>query len=160
MAVDMFLKLGDIKGESKDKAHKQEIDVLSWSWGASNAGSFHTGGGGGAGKVNVQDLSFTKYVDLATTEVFLATCSGKHFPEATLVVRKAGDTPLEYLTVTMQDVLITSYQTGGSGGEDRLLETVSLNFAKVKLAYKEQAPKGAQAAAPSTGWNIQENVAL
>lgn len=160
MAVDMFLKLGDIKGESKDKTHKGEIDVLSWSWGASNSGSFHLGGGGGAGKVNVQDLTFTKYIDLATTDVFLATCSGKHFPEATLVVRKAGDTPLEYLTVTMQDVLITSYQTGGSGGEDRLLETVSLNFAKVKIAYKEQAPAGAQAGAPSTGWNIQENVPL
>jgi len=160
MAVDMFLKLGDIKGESKDKTHKDEIDVLSWSWGASNSGTFHLGGGGGAGKVNVQDLSFSKYVDLASTEVFLATCSGKHFPEATLVVRKAGDTPLEYLTITMQDVLITSYQTGGSGGEDRLIESVALNFAKVKIAYKEQAPKGVQAAAPSTGWNIQENVPL
>lgn len=160
MAVDMFLKLGDIKGESMDKAHKQEIDVLAWSWGASNAGSFHMGGGGGAGKVNVQDLSFTKFIDLSSTELFLATCAGTHFPEATLVVRKAGDTPLEYLTITMQDVLITSYSTGGSGGEDRLTENVSLNFAKVKLAYKEQAPKGAQAAAPSTGWNIQENVPL
>ena len=160
MAVDIFLKLGDVKGESKDKTHKDEIDVLAWSWGASNAGSFHVGGGGGAGKVNVQDLSFTKYVDLATTELFLATCNGKHFPEATLVVRKAGETPLEYLTITMEDVLITSYSTGGSGGEDRLTENVSLNFAKVKMAYKEQAPKGAQAKAPSVGWNIQENVAL
>ncbi len=160
MAVDMFLKLGDIKGEAKDKTHKDEIDVLAWSWGASNAGSFHTGGGGGAGKVNVQDLSFTKYIDLASTELFLATCNGKHFPEATLVVRKAGETPLEYLTITMNDVLITSYSTGGSGGEDRLTENVTLNFAKVKLTYKEQAPKGAQSKAPSVGWNIQENVPL
>lgn len=159
MAVDMFLKLGDVKGESKDKVHKEEIDVLAWSWGASNSGSFHMGGGGGAGKVNVQDLSFTKYIDLASTEIFLATCNGKHFPEATLVVRKAGETPLEYLTIVMNDVLITSYSTGGSGGEDRLTENVTLNFAKVKLTYKEQAPKGAQAKAPSVSWNIAENVA-
>lgn len=159
MAVDMFLKLGDVKGESKDKAHKEEIDVLAWSWGASNSGSFHMGGGGGAGKVNVQDLSFTKYIDLASTEIFLATCNGKHFPEATLVVRKAGETPLEYLTIVMNDVLITSYSTGGSGGEDRLTENVTLNFAKVKLTYKEQAAKGAQAKAPSVSWNIAENVA-
>lgn len=159
MAVDMFLKLGDVKGESKDKAHKDEIDVLAWSWGASNSGSFHMGGGGGAGKVNVQDLSFTKYIDLASTELFLATCNGKHFPEATLVVRKAGETPLEYLTIVMQDVLITSYSTGGSGGEDRLTENVTLNFSKVKLTYKEQAAKGAQAKAPTVSWNIAENVA-
>src|SRR5690606_28098148 len=157
MAVDMFLKLGDIAGESKDKAHGGEIDVLAWSWGASNAGSFHTGGGGGSGKVNVQDLSFTKYVDLASTEIFLACCNGKHFPEATLVVRKAGETPLEYLTIHMADVLVTSYSTGGSGGEDRLTESVTLNFAKVKMTYKEQAPKGAQAKAPSVSWDIAAN---
>lgn len=158
MAVDMFLKLGDIPGESKDKTHKDEIDVLAWSWGASNSGSFHTGGGGGAGKVNVQDLSFTKYIDLSSTEIFLACCNGKHFPEATLVVRKAGETPLEYLTIEMADVLITSYSTGGSGGEDRLTENVTLNFAKVKVTYKEQAPKGAQAKAPSVSWDIAANI--
>lgn len=157
MAVDMFLKLGDIKGESKDKVHGGEIDVLAWSWGASNAGGFHTGGGGGAGKVNVQDLSFTKYIDLASTELFLATCNGKHIPEATLVVRKAGETPLEYLTIAMTDVLVTSYSTGGSGGEDRLTENVTLNFARVQVTYKEQAPKGAQAASPSVAWDIAAN---
>jgi len=159
MAVDMFIQIGDIKGESKDKTHKEKIDVLAWSWGASNAGSFHTGGGGGAGKVNVQDLSFTKYIDLASTELFLSTCNGKHHPEATLIVRKAGESPLEYLTIVMTDVMITSYSTGGSGGEDRLTENVTLNFAKVKVTYKEQAKAGAQAKAPSVSWNIQENVA-
>jgi type VI secretion system secreted protein Hcp len=154
----MFLKLGDIKGEAQDKTHKEEIDVLAWSWGASNSGSAHIGGGGGSGKVNVQDLSFTKYIDLASTDIFLATCNGKHIPEATLVVRKAGETPLEYLTVKMTDVLITSYSTGGSGGEDRLTENVTLNFAKVQLTYKEQAALGAQAKAPTVSWDIKQNV--
>lgn len=159
MAVDMFIKIGDIKGESKDaQGHKDEIDVLAWSWGASNSGSFHTGGGGGAGKVNVQDLSFTKYVDLASTELFLTCCTGKHHPQAKLVVRKAGDKPLEYITITMDDVMVTSYSTGGSGGEDRLTENVTLNFAKVAVEYKEQAKAGAVAKPVVASWNIQENV--
>src|SRR5688572_16695132 len=98
MAVDMFMKIEkDIKGESMDETHKGEIDVLSWSWGMSNAGSMQTGTGGGAGKANVNDLTFTKYVDSATT-VLLSKCGGGvHFDKATLVVRKAGGKPLEYL---------------------------------------------------------------
>src|SRR6202043_4195331 len=117
MAVDMFLKLDGVKGESKDKAHTQEIDILSWSWGMSNSGSAHSGGGAGAGKVNVQDLSFTKWVDSATPKLALACCDGKHFANATLVVRKAGEKPVEYLKIKIEEVLITSISTGGPGGE-------------------------------------------
>ena len=160
MAVDMLLKLGDIKGESKDSVHKETIDVLAWSWGASNSGSAQIGGGAGVGKVNVQDLSFTKFVDKASPDIFLATCNGKHIPEATLIVRKAGEKPLEYLKVTMTDLMITSYSTGGSGGEDRLTENVTLNFAKVKLGYIEQTTTGAEGAKPEVGWDIAGNVKL
>jgi len=158
MAMDMFIKIGDVKGEAKDSVHKEEIDVLAWSWGASNSGSAHVGGGAGAGKVNVQDISFTKYIDKATPDLLLATCDGKHFPEAILTVRKAGEHPLEYLIITLTEVLVTSLSTGGSGGEDRLTENVTLNFAKFKLAYKEQAAAGAAAAAPSVGWDIGANI--
>src|SRR6478736_1488135 len=101
MAVDMFIKIGDIKGEAKDKAHKEEIDVLAWSWGMSNSGSAHMGGGAGAGKVNVQDLSFTKYVDKSTPDLMLACCVGKHYGTAVLIVRKAGEVPLEYIKITL-----------------------------------------------------------
>jgi len=90
MAVDMFIKIGDIKGEAKDAKHKAEIDVLAYSWGMSNSGTTHMGGGGGSGKVSVQDLSFTKYVDAASSALMGHCASGKHIPEATLVVRKAG----------------------------------------------------------------------
>lgn len=160
MAMDMFLKLGDIAGESKDSKHGGEIDVLAWSWGASNSGSAHTGGGAGAGKVNVQDLSLTKWIDKATPDIILATCNGKHIPEAKLTVRKAGETPLEYFVITMTEVLISSYSTGGSGGEDRLTENVTLNFAKVKIEYKEQTATGGVGATPSVGWDIGANVKL
>jgi type VI secretion system secreted protein Hcp len=160
MAVDMFIKIGALKGESQDDKHKGEIDVLAWSWGMSNSGNTHSGGGSGAGKANVQDLSFTKYVDLSSPDLMLACCNGKHFPDATLVVRKAGEKPLEYLTISLEDLIITSVSTGGSGGEDRLTENVTINFAKVKVAYKEQTDTGAAGGTPSIGWDIKGNVKL
>jgi type VI secretion system secreted protein Hcp len=159
MASDMFIKIGSkIKGESKDQKHKEEIDVLSWSWGAQNSGSAHQGGGAGAGKVNVQDLNFTKWVDKSTPDLILACCNGQHFDDAKLVVRKAGGSPLEYLVIEMNEVMVTSVNTGGSPGEDRLTENVVLNFAKVKLDYLEQGPKGEKIAGPFTmGWDIPAN---
>lgn len=159
MAVDMFMKIGDIKGESVDKKHAGEIDVLAWSWGMSNSGTAHMGGGAGAGKVNVQDLSFTKYVDASSHSLIEATCTGKHFPTANLVVRKAGGTPLEYIKIDMTDVLITAVSTGGSGGEDRLTENVTLNFAKFKFAYQPQKKDGtAEGGAKEAVWDIAGNV--
>lgn len=160
MAVDMFLKIGALKAESKDSTHAGEIDVLAWSWGMSNSGSAHFGGGAGAGKVNVQDLSFTKWIDKSTPDLMLAACNGMHFDEAKLTVRKAGEKPLEYLIITMQDVLITSVSTGGSGGEDRLTENVTLNFAKVKVDYTEQTATGAAGDKPKMGWDIAANVKI
>ncbi|WP_029524702.1 Hcp family type VI secretion system effector [Polaromonas glacialis] len=158
MAVDMFLKLDDIKGESRDSKHKDEVDVLAWSWGLSQSGTTHMGGGGGAGKVNVQDLSLTKYVDKSTPNLIMATCNGKHYKEALLTVRKAGDKPLEYIKVTMKEVLISSVSTGGSGGEDRLTENVTLNFAAFKVEYTPQKSDGTGDAAIEAVWNIAENV--
>src|SRR3954468_17375540 len=149
MAMDMFIKIGDLKGESRDSKHKEEIDVLAWSWGLSNSGSAQVGGGAGAGKVNVQDLSFTKWIDKVSPNLMLACCNGKHYADATLVVRKAGEKPLEYVTVTMTEVMVTAVSTGGSGGEDRLTENVTLNFAKVKVDYKEQKADGTQGATPT-----------
>jgi type VI secretion system secreted protein Hcp len=144
MAVDMFMKIGDIKGESTDKTHKDTIDVLAWSWGMSNSGTTHMGGGGGAGKVNVQDLSFTKYIDASSNALMKACCEGKHYDEATLTVRKAGGTPLEYIVLKLEEVMVTSVSTGGSGGEDRLTENVTLNFAKFMYKYQPQDAKGAK----------------
>jgi type VI secretion system secreted protein Hcp len=144
MAVDMFMKFeGDkFKGESRDKTHPAEIDVLAWSWGMSNSGTAHMGGGAGAGKANIQDVSLTKYVDASSAALMLACCTGEHVPTATLVVRKAGTTPVEYIVVTMTECLITAVSTGGSGGEDRLTENVTVNFSKVKFSYTEQDATG------------------
>lgn len=157
MAVDMFIKIDTVDGESKDKVHKKEIDVLAWSWGMSNSGSAHVGGGAGAGKVNIQDLSFTKWVDSASPKLMLAACDGKHFKDATLIVRKAGEKPVEYIKIKMEEVLITSISTGGSGGEDRLTENVTLNFAKVSVDYVPQDDKGAAGTTIPMSWDIAAN---
>jgi len=157
MAVDMFIKIGDIEGESMDKAHKGEIDVLAWSWGMSQSGNMHVGGGGGAGKVSVQDISITKWVDKASPMLMLSCMQGDHIPEATLIVRKAGKDPLEYIEIKMTGVLIASVSTGGSGGEDRLTENVTLNFAKVEYKYTPQKPDGTKDSPIPIGWDIEAN---
>ena len=159
MAVDMFLKLGDIKGESKDDKHKGEIDVLAWSWGMSQSGTMHMGTGGGAGKVSVQDLSFTKYSDKASPPIMAACTKGSHIDKAVLTVRKAGgDTPLEYYKITLEGVLISSFSTGGSGGEERFTEHVSLNFEKFHVEYQPQNAKGAkEGGVVEVKWNIPGN---
>jgi len=158
MAVDMFLKIDGIKGESQDSKHKDEIDVLSWSWGMSQSGTSHMGGGGGAGKVNVQDLSITKYIDKATPNLMMYCCNGKHIKEMKLTVRKAGENALEYLKITMTVGLISSVSSGGSMGEDQLTENISLNFAKVKIEYTAQKPDGTADTTIPKVWNIERNV--
>ncbi len=161
MAVDMFLKLGDVKGESKDKSHGGEIDVLAWSWGMSQSGSFHSGGGGGAGKVNIQDISVTKWVDKASPNLMAFCSSGKQFPAATLTVRKAGDNPLEYLIINLDNVIITSVSTGASTGDERLTENVSLNFQKVKYEYQPQKDDGSKDGGPvKYGWDVAANTKI
>jgi type VI secretion system secreted protein Hcp len=159
MAMDMFIQIGDIKGESVDSVHKEKIDVLAWSWGASNSSSTHVGGGGGTGKVNVQDISFTKYIDSASSPLMMSCCAGTHHDKAKLIVRKAGGTPIEYVVLEMEEVLVSWISTGGSGGEDKLTENVTLNFAKFMLKYQPQDPKGAKKGGTiDAGWDIAENV--
>jgi len=157
MAVDMFLKIDGCDGESVDASHTDEIDVLAFSWGMTQSGSAHIAGGGGSGKVNVQDMSVTKYLDKASTVLMQKCCSGKHFPSAVLVCRKAGDTPVEYFKVTMEEVLVTSVSEGGGGGEDKQTENISLNFAKVKVEYTPQAADGSAEGGSELGWNIMTN---
>jgi type VI secretion system secreted protein Hcp len=163
MAVDMFINMGaNIAGETKDDAQAaaKDIDVLAWSWGMSQSGSFHTGGGGGAGKVNVQDISFTKWVDSASGPIMKHCCDGTHIDKIVLLVRKAGTAAQKYITITMEKCIVTSVSTGGSGGEDRLTENVTLNFAKVSFDYFVQDDKGVTSASGRCGWNIETNKAF
>jgi type VI secretion system secreted protein Hcp len=142
MASDIFAKLGDIKGESLDDKHKDEIEVLSYSWGVTNAGSMAHGTGGGEGKATFHDLSFVHNIDKASPVLLQACATGVHLKEATIVHRKAGKLQHEYLIVKMNDVIITGVTHGGSSGEGGHSENVSLSFAKVAVEYKPQKADG------------------
>jgi type VI secretion system secreted protein Hcp len=158
MATDMFLKISGVNGESKDKVYAKEIGVPAWSWDMGNYGSAHVGGGAGSGKVNVQDVQVTKYIDSASPKLMKACCSGAHYPTAILTVRKAGgSSPVEYIKIKMEEVFISSVSTGASLGEERLVENVSLNFAKVNLDYTPQSDKGGAGTAIPFGWDIAAN---
>ena len=109
------------------------FEVLAWSWGASNSGTTHTGGGAGAGKANVQDLSLTKYLDENSPRLIKALVTGQHFAGATLTWIGAKGAPT--VTLDLDEVLITSVSTGGSSSEARLTENVTLNFAKFTFSY-------------------------
>ena len=159
MAVDMFLSLEGVTGESRDKTHKDKMEILSWSWGMTQSGTAHRGGGMGGGKASVQDISVVKYVDKASPEIWKRCFSGKHFEKGQLIIRKAGDTPLEYMVYDLTHILITSASTGGSGGEDALTENLSLNFRDVKFVYTEQdeSTGGAKSGKPEMTLKIAEN---
>jgi type VI secretion system secreted protein Hcp len=157
MAVDMFLKLDGIKGESKDHKHKDEIHIESFSWGMSQTGVHGAGGGGGAGKVSVHDISITKFLDKASPELMLKCANGQHIKTGLITVRKAGENPVEYLKIKLSEILISGVQHAGHGS-DLLSENLSLNFAKFEVEYQEQGGDGKAAGGPVTmGWDVKAN---
>jgi type VI secretion system secreted protein Hcp len=159
MAIDYFLRIDGIPGESVDSKHKDEIEVLSWSWGESNPAGpgGGGGGGGGAGKVQMQDLVFTTTISKASPALILACASGKHFKDAVLTARKAGKQQQEFLTLSLSDVLVSSYQTSGAEGEVVPSEAVSLNFSKIQVEYKPQKPDGSLGQSIKAGWDVKQN---
>ena len=140
-AVDYFLKIDGIQGESKADKHKDEIDIESFSWGETQSGTFAVGGGGGSGKISMQDFHFTMTVNKASPALFLACAQGDHIKNAILTCRKAGKDQQEFMKVTMNDVLVSSFQIGGAGGVIPT-DQISLNFAKIEVEYQEQDATG------------------
>src|SRR4029453_13612579 len=138
MATDIFAKIGDIKGESLDSKHKDEVEVLSWSWGVQQSGTMAYGGGGGEGKAGFKDFKFTHQVDKASPVLLKACATGEHIKDATITVRKAGKGQQEYLVITMTDVLVTSVSTSVIAEGDATLEGVALAFANDDLEDKPQ----------------------
>jgi type VI secretion system secreted protein Hcp len=142
MAADIFVKIGDIKGESSDDKHKDELEVLSWSWGVSHGDPGPGGGGGGAGKAIFNDFSFTHRIDKASPALFKVCATGQHLKEATLSARKAGKGQPDFLIIKMNDVIVTSVNSSGFGDSGTTAENVVLRFAKVDLEYKAQKADG------------------
>lgn len=156
MASDIYAKIGDIKGESIDVKHKDEIEVLSFSWGVANAGVTSSGAGVGAGKATFQDLSIVHSIDKASPLLLKACATGTHLKEATITHRKAGKEQHEYLIVKLSDVIITGVTHGGASGQP-LSESVSLAFAKVALEYKLQKPDGSLDAGVHFKYDLKSN---
>ena len=159
MAVDYFLKIDGIEGENADSKHAKEIDVDAWSWGESQTGSAASGGGGGAaGKVSFHDFSFVKNIDKASPKLMLACATGKHIKSATLAVRKAGQGQLDYLTFRFLDVMVSSYQTGGTEASGLApVDQVSLSYAKIEIEYKAQKPDGSLVVAGQFRYDLKLN---
>jgi len=162
MAVaDYFLKIEGVDGESSDAKHKGEIDVESWSWGEAQTGAHSAGGGGGSGKVHMQDFHFVMKVNKASPKLMLACASGEHFKSATLTVRKAGKDQQEYLKIKLSDLLVSSYQTGGSAGSNVVpTDQISLNYSKIEFEYKEQKADGTLGAPVKAGWDVKSTKAV
>ena len=142
MAMSIFARIGTIKGESQDAKHRDEIDVLSWSWGVSQSGIAGHGGGGGAGKASFHDFTFTHHVDKASPLVMKACATGQQISDAMITVRKAGEGQQDYLIINMTDIVVTSVSTSVSAEGGTTIESVVLAFAKVDLEYKPQKPDG------------------
>lgn len=159
MAADYFLKITGVEGESGDDKHKGEVHVESWSFGATQTGSGHSGGGRGAGKVAMQDFHFVMNVNKASPKLAEACCKGSHFDAVTLTARKAGGKQEPYLTIKLEEVLVSSYQQGGSSGSEILpIDQVSLNYARISMDYKAQKPDGTLDGAVQFKWDLEKNV--
>lgn len=160
MAVDMFLKIEGVEGESQDESHKNEIQIDSFSWGASNPSSVTQGTGLGSGKVSISSLNFMKRVDKASTNLFKACCDGTHFTKTTLTCRKSGGTAkVEYLVYELKDCMIDATQNSGANGGDEVSESVTLSAVQIKMTYWTQDNTGKKKDKFEHGWNQQTNVA-
>jgi type VI secretion system secreted protein Hcp len=158
MAVNIHLKLDKIDGESTTKGFEKQIEVLSWQVGVTQTASAHFAEGSGTGKCDISDLTITKYVDRSSPLLFHHSTSGKHIATGQLTLKKAGgDESVVYMTIDMEDVIVSAYNVGGTPSDDRIVETVTLNFGKVHVSYKPQDKKGAGGADIKHGWNIPQN---
>jgi type VI secretion system secreted protein Hcp len=156
MATDIFAKIGDIKGDSTDNKHQDEVEVLSYSWGVTNTGNIGTGGGGGAGRATFQDLSIVHKIDRASPQLLQACATGQHLKEATITFRKAGKGQQDFLIIKMNDVIISGVVQSAPSSEAGS-ETVSLEFAKVDWEFKPQKTDGSLDAGIHFKFDIKAN---
>lgn len=159
MAIDMYLKVEGATGESADANHKDWIDILSFTWGASQSGTMSSGGGGGSGKVSFNDLSVTTKMDKATPALMKHSASGKHLGEVKLSVCKAGGSQVEYSTIVLKDVLVTAVKFGGVGGGEQVLAVYDFQSSKVEQHYWVQTSQGGKGAESQMGWDVKANQA-
>jgi type VI secretion system secreted protein Hcp len=155
--AEMFLKLDGIEGESLDADHAGEIEIKSWGWTTTNAVRWDMNQGGQSTKVEIKDIDLDKICDKASVTLYQNCVTGKHIKSGTITCRKNdGDQKVEYLIVTLTDIMVTKVQFVGGGEEQNLKESVSLSFAEFRMDYKVQNDTGNAAGAKSFGFNVQK----
>jgi type VI secretion system secreted protein Hcp len=160
MAVEIFFKLDGVEGEALAKGHEKEIEVFSFSLGASNPSSVAFGTGSGAGKVDISSMSLQKQVDNASAKLFQFCCSGKHVASGKLTVREAGgDAPVEYYVLDLTEVFVDSVSWGGAAGGGKPSESVALSFKAIKMTYLPQNADGSKGSKQEASWDIKVNKA-
>lgn len=158
-AMEMFLRLDGIQGESAARGHEGEIDILSWSWGLAQSITNRLSGGSLTSRTVFQDITLQKYLDKSTPELLLHCSSGGPIARATLTIRKAGDSPGEFYRITLTDVMISRVEQGGAIQEDRFTEQISINFATIKVEYTVTRPDGSAGGRVEYYWDIERNTA-
>ncbi|WP_028067491.1 Hcp family type VI secretion system effector [Solirubrobacter soli] len=160
MPFDYFLRIDGIAGESTDAKHKGEIAVQTFLWGETQSGS-PVGGGGGAGKLNAGPLILTARASKASPLLLLACASGQHIKSAVLSARRsgAGKAQIDFLTITLNDVVITSFEVNANT-ENGPVDEVSLAFAQIAVDYREQNADGSPGAVTHAGWDVKANKKL
>lgn len=156
-AIDAFLKIPEIPGESQDTSHKGEFDLHNFSFNVSNSGSMALGGGGGTGQATFGDIPISTFVGKSTPELFLRCATGKHFKKADIVLRKAGDTPFEYLKLELEDVMVTSYSISPGYGGEPATENWTLDYAKISVSYNPQKDDGTGEGWITKYYNVKTN---
>src|SRR5260370_22758288 len=158
MPADMYLEFqgqNSFKGESNDDKYKDTIEILSYSLGVHNAGSGAVGAGSGVSKEIFSDINIQKHVDKSSPNFFICCANGSHIDKAIVHVRKAGEKPQEYLTITMEEVFVSSYQDGGSDGSGLPMDSISLDFSKIEFKYSPEKKDGSLDAANPKGWDVK-----
>lgn len=159
MAVDYFLKLDGIDGESVDDKHKSWIQLLSWSWGGSQTSSVSGTGGSGAGKASLQDLAITTHFDKATPKLYKSMLLGTHTPNGHIECVKAGADGKPYLKIDLKEMFVSSLQTGGSSGEEIPIVSITFTYNEIKVDYYQQDEKGNVASTGAITYNLKANKA-
>jgi len=154
---DFYVKINGIEGESKDGKHKGWIDALSFSYSVSQAASTYTGGGGGVGKAHFDSLNFTHYVDKATPNLMQYCAEGKHIDTVQVACCKVGGGSKEYMTITLNDCIVTHAGPSGFSEDMRIKENVSISYSKIKVEVKEQNADGSLGAAVTGTWDVKQN---
>jgi type VI secretion system secreted protein Hcp len=162
MAIDALLKFEGkvtVEGESRQEGHEKEIEIDSYSWGVHNTGSTHSGKGSGTGKGDFSDMTVSCTMEKSIALLMMCCAQGDHFDKVTLTSRRVGgDKKVEYLKITLDDVLISSLSIGASGGSEGASVSLSLNFGEIEVEYTPQNPDGTKGKAVTHGYKIPEGV--